>query len=163
MYIYEVRDTIPDSARIVRDGEALRLLGGWIGYKMDVPALWEKRVSNMEAQVAKWAKRRPIMKGRVIVVNYVILSKAQYMLRTNDPDKMTVDRVVKCVRNMMWAGKAKSILKLDDLYRPVGEGGLGLPSFPARQEASSHVAQEVVLLGGAILGALPQRTCSPLG
>lgn len=114
----------------------MRLLGGWVGYNLEPEAIWEKRMTDMEAMADKWVKRHPSYQGRVIAINYAILSKAQYMLFTNNPPKSIIGRIQKLVRRVMWAGKSKSVLKLEDVYRPVIEGGPGVPNIRAHQSAA---------------------------
>lgn len=130
---------IPLGARVIQDGEAIRILGGWIGYKVDVAAIWEKRVSDMESDALRWMKRRPTLVGRVIISNYIVLSKAQYLLMTNEPPPSVVDRITRAVRKLMWTGRAKSILTLEEVGKPIEEGGLNLPDFKARLEAARMV------------------------
>lgn len=128
-------DKLPNGARVVQNGEAIRILGGRVGYNLDLEEIWDPIVSKVESLALKWAGRKLTLKGRKHVVNYILLSRAQYLLMTNPPSPGVITRLERTVRRTMWNGKAKGVTTLAELYRPMEEGGLALPNFKARVTA----------------------------
>jgi hypothetical protein len=108
-------NTLPQGVRIVGNGEALRVLGGWVGHNVDTAAIWETAVTKMEEAAMKWSRRNLTMIGRKLIVNFAVLSRAQYLLMTNDPPPDTVKRICKTVREVMWHNKSKSIMRIEEL------------------------------------------------
>ncbi|KIO32481.1 hypothetical protein M407DRAFT_37323, partial [Tulasnella calospora MUT 4182] len=115
-------DKLPNGARVVKNGEAIRILGGKVGYNLDLAEIWDPIVSKVESLAKKWAGRKLTLRGRKHVVNYVLLSRAQYLLMTNPPPPEVITRLERAVRHTMWNGKAKGITTLAELYRPIEEG-----------------------------------------
>lgn len=124
----DLTERLPDGAKVLKDGEAICILRGWIGHDLDREALWEKTVLGMENATDKWSKHCFTMEGRKLVMSFIILSKAQYMLMTNNPPAPIIDWICELVQKTTWHGKAKSIIKLDNLYHqlPLAFGNCGM-------------------------------------
>lgn len=129
-------ERIPDGTRILGEGDAMRTLGGWIGYNIDQEAIWEPKIKKMEATAKSWSKSILTLKGRKIIVNTLILSQAQYLMMVNRPPKSVIARVEKLVHGFFWRDKRAGAVRRDILHRDVSEGGLRLPSFTHRVETS---------------------------
>ncbi|KAG8967570.1 hypothetical protein FRC05_002003 [Tulasnella sp. 425] len=130
----EQRSTDPflEGARIYKDGEHLHILGGRVGHKIDTDTVWDSIISNMEVVATKWATRNMTFQGRKLVINFIILSRAQFFLMTNLPTVEITKKITSLTRNFIWTGKLKNAIRLDILMRPREEGGLGIPDFEAR-------------------------------
>lgn len=127
---------LPQGAKIFETGESIRILGGRVGYNVDVDEIWEPIVQKMERSADRWSRRHLTLRGRKLVASFLVLSKAQYTLMTNPPSPAVITRVEKLLRQVMWKGKSKSAVQLQELQRGVEDGGLGLPNFKARATAA---------------------------
>lgn len=126
----------PPGTKIFETGESVRILGGRIGYNLDAEELWEPIIQKMERSADRWSRRHLTLQGRKLVASFLVLSRVQYTLMMNPPPKTVITRVNKILRTIVWKGKSKSTIRLEELYRPMEEGGLGLPDFEARSTAA---------------------------
>lgn len=130
------QEILPREARFVPDGDPLRILGGIIGSGIDEAQTWEPVTAKIEALADKWSARRLTLKGRKLIVSFLMQSKAQYLLMTNDPPRPIEVRINKATHKVMWAGKKRGLTTTKVLERPIAEGGLGLPSFTSRAQTA---------------------------
>ncbi|KIO31913.1 hypothetical protein M407DRAFT_42709, partial [Tulasnella calospora MUT 4182] len=113
-------ELLPRGARILKPGEPLRILGGFIGTELDQNEIWKGVTTNIE-QLA-WSKRRLTLKGRKLIVSFIIQSRAQYLMMTNDPPPSIVKRVEKATHKVMWGGKKRGLTTMPELYKSYDEG-----------------------------------------
>ncbi|KIO15339.1 hypothetical protein M407DRAFT_40823, partial [Tulasnella calospora MUT 4182] len=92
---------LEDGVKIQSDGEAMRILGGWVGNKVDAETLWTPILQRMNKAASSWSKTGITFKGRKIVASTLILSRAQYMLTTNDPPDTVVKEVNRVIKKFM--------------------------------------------------------------
>ncbi|KAG8934005.1 hypothetical protein FRC01_005692 [Tulasnella sp. 417] len=118
--------------RIVKDTEPIRILGGQVGHKLDVEAIWEPVTAKIESLANKWSAKRMTLRGKRLIVAFLLQSRAQYLMMTNDPPKSVVDRIAKATHRVMWERKRRGLTKIAILECPVAEGGQGVPDFRAR-------------------------------
>lgn len=97
-------------------------------------------VSKIEALTDKWSKQRMTLKGRRLIVSFLMQSKAQYMLSTNDTPSDVIARIAKAAHQVMWAGKKRGITTMDVVERPIVEGGLGVPNFILRARTARIIS-----------------------
>ncbi|KAG8932392.1 hypothetical protein FRC01_014236 [Tulasnella sp. 417] len=129
-------EIFPRGSRMVKDGEPLRILGGHIGYDLDQNQIWEPVITKIEDLADKWSNRHLTMKGRKLVCSFLIQSRAQYLMMTNDPPQEIIQRVEKATHKVIWKGKKRGLTKMQELYKPVDFGGWGVPSFKDKTVAA---------------------------
>lgn len=56
-------ELLPRGARMVSDGQPLRILGGIVGHKVDEAQIWGPVVNKIETLTDKWSKRHLTMRG----------------------------------------------------------------------------------------------------
>ncbi|KAI1789414.1 hypothetical protein LXA43DRAFT_892851, partial [Ganoderma leucocontextum] len=127
--------TIPPDVRIARDGEAIRSLGGWIGNDIDLDAQWINVLGVIKKRLETWEKRKPTMYGRTLAVSMDVGGRTQYLARVIGMPEKVEKRVNKMILDFVWKGDAHPRIGRDTLFKPLGEGGLGLIDIEARNEA----------------------------
>lgn len=76
-------------------------MGGIIGNTVDEAQIWEPVTAKIEELTDKWSKRRLTMKGRRLIISFILQSKAQYLLATNDPPSSVMARIAKASHKVM--------------------------------------------------------------
>ncbi|KAL7280620.1 hypothetical protein ACG7TL_005557 [Trametes sanguinea] len=126
---------LPPDVRITKDGEAIRVLGAWIGNNVAPETSWGPMVAKIKHNLERWALRRPTMYGRRLIVGLELGSRTQFLTAAQGmPAKIEKDLSDAALR-FMWDGQARPQVAREMLYAPIQEGGLGLLDLQSRNEA----------------------------
>lgn len=126
---------LPDDLRIAADGQSVRILGAWIGNKIDPATPWEPIVSTIKRNLARWEKRNPTMYGRKLILGLELGGRTQFLAKAQSMPPSVVKTLQNEARYFMWKGAAHPTINMDTLQLPVTEGGLNLLDLVARNEA----------------------------
>ena len=126
---------IPDSVHIAADGEAVRVLGAWIGNNVDQVATWAPVLQKIDSFLARWGRCHPTLTGKKNIIQMGPGGISQYLTTVQGMPK-SVERTINMrMRAFLWNGARTSPVSMDTLCLPVEEGGLGLLDIEARNEA----------------------------
>ncbi|KAH9903282.1 hypothetical protein C8Q73DRAFT_742405 [Cubamyces lactineus] len=158
-----VGSRVQDGIHIVRDGEAIRLLGAWIGNRADPQLSWRPIVDTIKANLTKWALRRPTLHGKKLVAGMELGARTQFRAKAQGMPAAVVAELNKAMRAFIWGeGKAPKVA-LTSLQMDVGNGGLRLIDLDARNEAVDMMwLKQYLHLAPSLRGhAIDSRTTSP--
>lgn len=107
--------------------ENMKILGIRIGKdeKKTRDIIWDEIVGGMERKLTFWKQRVLNLRGKILVVNALMLSKIWYALEVTSLPIWVYKRLKKSILNFIWEGKPAKIA-YDTMIGPVEEGGLGL-------------------------------------
>lgn len=128
-------ERLPEEMRIAPDGGAIRILGAWVGNKIDNAAPWVRILAVMQRNLDRWSLRNPTLVGRKLIVGMEVGSRTQYLARVQVMPGSVQKKIVEIIRDFVWKGKKHPRVRADTLYKPVKEGGLDLLDVEARNEA----------------------------
>jgi exonuclease III len=128
----EVREPM----RINRDGEPVRILGAWIGNKIDNAVPWAPVVEKIERTLERWDRSHPSTEGRRLIVQMVIGGTTQYLAKVQEmPDNIT-KKLTDVLWDFIWAGNARRApINRETMHAPLLEGGKKILDLEARNEA----------------------------
>ncbi|KAF9494933.1 hypothetical protein BDN71DRAFT_1342013, partial [Pleurotus eryngii] len=126
--------TIPDTMKIIPDGELTRILGAWVGNNGNQESLWTPVLENIDADLEQWEKSHPTTEGRKLIIQMVIGGRTQYLARVQGMPKRVEDGLRKRIRTFFWGDK-RSPIKEAMIYMPIEYGGQGVLDIQARNEA----------------------------
>lgn len=126
---------IPDSVHIVRDGEAVRSLGAWIGNMADEATPWAPLVATMRRNMEGWAKSKPTLLGRKLAVDLEIGGRTQFLAKAQGMPKAVESVIVRMIADFMWNGDKHPRIARDVLYAHPSVGGLNVLNVAARNDA----------------------------
>ncbi|KAI0654610.1 hypothetical protein C8Q70DRAFT_925301, partial [Cubamyces menziesii] len=126
---------IPSSVHLVRDGEAIRLLGAWIGNHVDPQQSWQPIVDTVRVNLAKWARRRPTLYGKKLVIGMELGGRTQFRTKAQGMPASVAASLTAALRTFMWGDSNAPPVALRTLYSDVSQGGLALLDLDARNEA----------------------------
>lgn len=128
-------ETIPADYKLAQDGEATRVLGGWIGNNINEAAPWAAILEKQQTVMSRWAGAHPSLAGKKIIIGTLVYSLAQYLATVNGMPKDVERRMWKQVKDFIWDGNQRGAVNEDILSLPMEKGGLGIPSMRARLDA----------------------------
>lgn len=110
-----------------KEQESLKILGVRIGKneKMVRDLMWEEVVGEMERVLNYWKQRDLTLRGKVLVINALMLAKMWYVLGVIPMPMGISKRLKKDVLNFLWGSKPSKI-SYNTLIGAIEEGGLGL-------------------------------------
>ncbi|OSC96279.1 hypothetical protein PYCCODRAFT_1345147, partial [Trametes coccinea BRFM310] len=115
---------LPADARVAREGEAVRILGAWVGNKTDHAMSWRPMVETIRRSLDRWNQRRPTLYGRRLIVNLELGSRTQFLTAAQGMPHTVEKELTDVAFQFMWNGQRHPPVACDTLYAPVAEGGL---------------------------------------
>jgi hypothetical protein len=124
-----------DRIKIAQDGDAVRSLGAWIGNNTNLKTPWEPIIDNIHKTLKMWGKSNPTLTGRKLITQAVIGGHTQFLAKAQGMPTEVEETLTKMARNFMWEGCTAPGIALENLHRPIEEGGLNLINIQARNDA----------------------------
>ncbi|KIO07039.1 hypothetical protein M404DRAFT_137567, partial [Pisolithus tinctorius Marx 270] len=92
----------PPDVRIARDGQAIRILGAWLGNKVHEPSVWSPIVEKIESRLRKWNTRNPSIEGRKTIIQWTIGAMTQYLTCVQGMPRSIEDYLTKRLKRFAW-------------------------------------------------------------
>ncbi|TFK78376.1 hypothetical protein K466DRAFT_447154, partial [Polyporus arcularius HHB13444] len=127
--------TLPADARVIRDGETVRILGAWIGNDPDPEMPWKPIIATIERNLERWGRRRPTIYGRKLIVGMEIGSRTQFLAKAQGMPQTIEQKLITIIFDFIWNGEKKPRISRDMLLLPITEGGINLLDIATRNEA----------------------------
>jgi exonuclease III len=90
-----------------------------------------KRIESIELLTRIWCGRNLSLKGKLSVINSILIPKLIYPCTLLDVPQETIQQVSKIIKNFFWNWKRPKI-KLDVLIRTIVKGGIKYPCFECK-------------------------------
>ncbi|EIW57570.1 uncharacterized protein TRAVEDRAFT_98723, partial [Trametes versicolor FP-101664 SS1] len=126
---------LPDGIHVVKDGEAIRSLGAWIGNGTDLATSWQPILGVIEKNLEKWSRSRPSLYGRKLIVGMEVGGRTQFLTMAQMMPLDVEKRVTRLIANFVWGGDEHPRVAREALYQRHSSGGLNLLDIKARNEA----------------------------
>ena len=126
---------LSDHIKIAKDGDAIRLLGAWIGNLTNEMTPWEPIMVRIIKHLQLWGRSRPTMQGRKLIIQAIVGGFTQYLTQAQGMPHHIEAALTRTIRDFMWEDDSSPRLALDTLQHPRNEGGLNLLDLKARNEA----------------------------
>ncbi len=114
----------------------IKILGLHFGSAATIEVNFNTLLTKFSQTLHSWQRRNLSLKGRVIVVNQLALSKLVYAAHIF-PCSRFDKKLIENVTNDFISGGKRTTIDNDILYLPVALGGLGLHDFNRRMQAQS--------------------------
>ncbi|PPQ74327.1 hypothetical protein CVT24_000429 [Panaeolus cyanescens] len=133
------QNQIDPSIRIAGDGEATRVLGAWIGNRVDNEAIWQKKVNEITRVLERWNRGHPSQDGRRLIISMFVGGKTQYLTRVQGMPTNIEHKIEKIIRDFMWdktgTERYHPPVGMDTLTEMQESGGRKVIDIKARNEA----------------------------
>ncbi|KAF4615476.1 hypothetical protein D9613_003370 [Agrocybe pediades] len=128
-------EAIQANLHIVPDGEAVRMLGAWVGNKVNATEVWAPVLEKVDKKLAQWAKSKPTIEGRRLIVQMIVGGMTQYLSKVQSMPKEVEKRLDRRIRKYIWSEKNSTPVKMDTVHAPIEIGGRAVLDIKARNEA----------------------------
>lgn len=96
--------------------------------------MWDHLVTEIERRLNFWKLRTLNLKGKVLILNVLMVSKLWYVLYVSELPLWTEKRLKKCFLDFLWEGKPPRIA-YNTILGAVERGGLGLMDIEQRKNS----------------------------
>lgn len=110
-----------------KEEEHIKILGIWIGMDFNKADIfnWEGVLNGIEKRLRFWQARNSTLKGKVLILNTLMLSKVWYVLGVTPLTQGCYKNMKDVVLNFLW-GNGRAKIAYYTLIGNSNEGGLGL-------------------------------------
>ena len=111
----------------------MKVLGVWFGDNVE-DENWVAKCEKLKRVLDMWKGRALSLRGRVLIVKVLGLSKLDYLARVVIVPGWVIARVNSLVWCFVWGGKTE-LIKRETCLLPFSQGGLGMTDFSVRVRA----------------------------
>ncbi len=132
----------PKGVHVAQEGEAVRILGAFLGNGIDQEAIWSLVLSKIVAMrqplmqvISRWKKGHATLQGKKHVVQMIIGGITQYLTTVQRMPEIIRQRLNKVLRDYLWDDRHNSLVGLTHTFLPIELGGLGVLDLESRSKA----------------------------
>jgi ribonuclease HI len=129
------RNPLPDRIQIANEGDAIRILGAWIGNKINDLTAWEPILDKIKENLQRWKRTHPTLNGKRIIIQAVIGGMTQFLTQAQGMPQRIEAAINKIITQFIWDESSAPRIAAEHLQRPIEEGGLNLLNIRSRNEA----------------------------
>ena len=125
----------PEGINIAKDGEPIRILGAWIGNKVEQAEPWTPILEKIDKHLNQWSKSHPTINGKRLIIQMVVAGMTQFLTKAQGMPEEIEKRLIKKIRKFMWGSESTPPISLPILSLPTTEGGMKLLNLKAQNKA----------------------------
>lgn len=120
-------EEIPQHIQLKEETQHIKILGVWVGMDSNKADIlnWEGVLNGMGKRLRFWQARDLTLKGKVLIINSLMLSKVWYVLGVTPLPQVYYKRMKELVLKFLW-GNGRAKIAYNTLLGDIKEGGLGL-------------------------------------
>ena len=126
---------IEDNVKIIKEGEAMRTLGAWVGNETNTNIQWGEVLKKQEQTIDIWSKTNMSLSGKEIILKALVQSKAMFLATVNGMPRDVENKMKKLFKDFLWDGKKRGLMSWNQVIAPKEQGGLNIPDIRTRIEA----------------------------
>ena len=131
----EDQNPLPNRICITKDGEAIQMLGAWIGNNAEDQAPWELIVNRVKEHLRKWNKICPSIKGKGLIIQAFVRGLTQFLTQTQGMLAHIEKALQKVINDFIWEDGEKPHIAPEFLQQPKEMGSLNILDISARNDA----------------------------
>ncbi|OJT01797.1 Transposon TX1 uncharacterized 149 kDa protein [Trametes pubescens] len=125
----------PRGVHVVTDGVAVRILGAFMGNRVQQCEVWSTKLEKVSKALEAWKLGHMTLVGKKHAVQMVIGGMTQFLTNVQRMPEQVLKCFVKLTRDFVWDDKHHIPVAMDHLYLPREQGGIGLLDMATRNEA----------------------------
>ncbi|KAF9555219.1 hypothetical protein CPC08DRAFT_744281 [Agrocybe pediades] len=125
---------LPPEIYIASDGTPVRVLGAYVGNKLDQVAVWTPTIDKITQRLERWSLNHPTQEGRCLVVGMFVGGLTQYLTRVQGMSTEIEEIIRRKITTFMWDG-GTPMVNANLMSRDHPEGGRRVLNIKARNEA----------------------------
>ena len=115
--------------KIIKEGEAMRMLGAWVGNETNTEHQWNEILTKQENVIKAWSKTNMSLKGKELILKALIQSKAMFMATVNGMPTAVEERMKKLFKDFLWDNKKRGLTAWNQVIAPREQGRLAIPDI----------------------------------
>lgn len=127
-------DEILPEIKIADDGVPVRILGAYVGNRINPEGVWTPTLEKLDRRLKQWQKCHPTQNGKRLILGMEVGGLTQYLTRVQGMPASVEEQIRKSMSAFFW-DEASPTVAVDTLHAPVATGGKGLMDISARNEA----------------------------
>ena len=132
---HNVNDAIPPDVRIASDGEPVRVLGAWIGNRVDQASVWTPVLDKIASFLDRWNRCHPSLIGKRHIIQMGPGGISQYLTKVQGMPRSVEKSIAKMIRTFLWDSPKTPPVSQAITSQPVERGGLDILDIQVRNEA----------------------------
>jgi ribonuclease HI len=132
---FGTNEKLEENLKIVKDGMPMRTLGAWVGNETHIYPQWQTILDKQKEVMDLWSRSHLPFKGKELVLKALVQSRALFLATVNGMPKDIMKTMQKQMKDFVWDGKAKGLMRWEEIIAKRKEGGLNIPDIEARLEA----------------------------
>ena len=126
---------VPDNTHIAKDGEPVRILGAWLGNKINQAVTWAPIVENCIKCLKNWKAAKHSLEGRRLIIQMQVAGVTQYLTRVQGMPQEVKDTLNSQIRKFMWNYERTDTVNHAQMSAPHEKGGKKVLDIEARNKA----------------------------
>ena len=131
----DTSSSIPDHVHIAKDGEPVRILGAWLGNKIDQAVTWAPIVENCCKRLKRWGAAKHTLEGRRLIIQMQVAGVTQYLTKVQGMPKNIENNLDNQVRRFLWYNETTDTINRKQMQAPHKRGGKKVLNLAARNKA----------------------------
>jgi hypothetical protein len=125
---------IPPDVHVAGEGEAVRILGGFVGNGVGAFGVWTPVLEKIDSDYERWVRLNPTLTMKKNIDQIVAGSRSQYLAQVNGMPAAATKHILKAQKEFINDSKS-SMVSRNSLMAPREQGGIGMFDLEARNKA----------------------------
>jgi len=110
---------LPQKIRIAHNGEAVRILGAWIGNVVNNLAPWEPILNAIKTKLNQWEKAHLTLNGKHIIIQVIMGGHTQFLAKAQGMPTHIEDALMNIMSTFIWEQGTKPRIAMATLQHPM--------------------------------------------
>jgi len=113
----------------------MRTLGSWIRNGIAIEDKWNKIIETQKKVMDIWAVSHPTLRGKELILKVLVTSRSWFLVAVNGMPDHIEKEIIKIMKDFIWDGNQRGLMRLDYTAETREKGGLGMPDLKTRMKA----------------------------
>ena len=133
--LHEEEAPLRREIRITKDSEPTRVLGAWIGNKVDQTQPWSPIIDKIQERLKQWAVANPTLDTKRLIIQMIVGGMTQFLTKAQGMPGTIMKTIQSVIRSFIWnSDRSPPGLGLQQLMKPKKEGGINLLDIETRNQ-----------------------------
>ncbi|PBK85250.1 hypothetical protein ARMGADRAFT_942241 [Armillaria gallica] len=130
-----MQDAIPVNVHIAHDGEAVRILGAFVGNAVDMAAPWTQILDHIQEKCDMWEWMHPTIEGRRLLIQIYAGGLTQFLTQAQGMLDSVLMQVQRMICNFAWDNQGKTSMNKSIMLAVIADGGMQVLDIKMRNDA----------------------------
>src|SRR5882724_7519053 len=129
------KNKIPKYVHLIKNGKPMRTLGSWVGNDITIEDKWNKNIQIQKKVIDVWITSHPTLQGKELILKALITSRSWFLAAVNGMLDHIENVMTKIMKDFIWDGNKRELMRLDYTAEIREKGGLGMPNLKTRMKS----------------------------